>query len=64
MDAIYIFNRYSTICLSKRLHVLIPAYTCRTPHVDRLRVWPQPGKEPLVDVDRAILVAVHHQTTV
>src|SRR5260370_32245378 len=27
-------------------------------------VWPRPGKEPLVDGDRAVLVAVHHQTTV
>src|SRR5215831_16335020 len=28
------------------------------------RVWPQPGKEPLVDVDRAVLVAIHHRAAV
>ncbi len=28
------------------------------------RVWPQPGNEPLIDVDRAVLVAVYHQATV
>ena len=27
-------------------------------------VWPRPGKEPLVDVERTVLVAVHHQVTV
>lgn len=27
-------------------------------------MWPKPGNEPLVDVDRAVLIAVHHQTTV
>jgi hypothetical protein len=27
-------------------------------------VWPKPGKEPLSDVDRAVLIAVHHQPTV
>ncbi len=27
-------------------------------------MWPKPGNEPPVDVDRAILIAVHHQTTV
>ena len=27
-------------------------------------MWPRPGKEPLVDVDRAILIAVDHQATV
>src|SRR5260221_5277298 len=26
-------------------------------------VWPQPGKEPLKDIHRAVLVAVHHQPT-
>jgi hypothetical protein len=30
----------------------------------QLPVWPKPGKEPLVDVDRAVLVAVHHQAAV
>ena len=33
-----------------------------TPHSGS--VWPRPGKEPLVDVDRAILVAIHHQAAV
>src|SRR6266702_848803 len=28
------------------------------------RVWPRPGKEPPVDVDRAVLVAIHHQAAV
>ncbi len=23
-------------------------------------VWPRPGKEPLVDVDRAVVITVHH----
>jgi hypothetical protein len=27
-------------------------------------VWPRSGKEPLVDVDRAVLITVHHQATV
>ena len=27
-------------------------------------MWPRPGKEPLVDVDRAIVVTVHHQAAV
>ena len=27
-------------------------------------MWPRPGKEPLVDVDRAVLITVHHQATV
>ncbi len=27
-------------------------------------VWPRPGKEPLVDVDRAVLVAIHQQAAV
>jgi hypothetical protein len=27
-------------------------------------VWPRPGKEPLLDVDRAALVAIHHQAAV
>ena len=25
-----------------------------------LAVWPRPGKEPLVDVDRAVVITVHH----
>jgi hypothetical protein len=33
-----------------------------TPHSGS--VWPRPGKEPLVDVDRAILIAIHHQAAV
>ena len=36
-------------------------YTARKP---LLRVWPQPGKEPLGDVDRAILITIHHQAAV
>ncbi len=28
------------------------------------RVWRKPRNEPLVDVERAVLVAVHHQTAV
>jgi len=36
-----------------------------TAHRTLLRsVWPQPGKEPLVDVDRAVLIAIHHQAAV
>jgi hypothetical protein len=27
-------------------------------------VWPRPGKEPLVDVDRAVFVAIHYQAAV
>ena len=27
-------------------------------------MWPQPGKEPLEDVDRAVLIAIHHQAAV
>ena len=27
-------------------------------------MWPRPGNEPLVDVDRAVLITVHHQATV
>ena len=34
-----------------------------TPH-SLESVWPKPGKEPLVDVDRAILVAIHLQAAV
>jgi hypothetical protein len=30
----------------------------------QLPVWRKPRNEPLVEVDRAILVTVHHQTTV
>ncbi len=26
-------------------------------------MWPKPGKKPLEDVDRAILITVHHQAT-
>src|SRR5258708_38889352 len=26
-------------------------------------VWPSPGKKPRQDVDRAILVAIHHEST-
>jgi hypothetical protein len=35
-------------------------YTAGSP----LPVWRKPRNEPLVEVDRAVLVAVHHQTTV
>jgi hypothetical protein len=28
------------------------------------RVWPKPGNEPLVDVDRTVLVTVHHHAAV
>src|SRR5579859_2501266 len=38
--------------------------TLRTPHRDPLCVWPRPGEEPLGDVDRAVLVRVHHQAAV
>jgi hypothetical protein len=34
-----------------------------TPH-SLESVWPRPGKEPLVDVDRAVFVAIHHQAAV
>ncbi len=34
-----------------------------TPHSSR-SVWRRPRKEPLVDVDRAIFVAIHHQAAV
>src|SRR6266851_3378167 len=34
-----------------------------TPH-SLESVWPRPGKEPLVDVDRAVLITVHHQAAV
>src|SRR6266700_828627 len=34
-----------------------------TPH-SLESVWPQPGKEPLGDVDRAVLIAIHHQAAV
>ena len=27
-------------------------------------MWPQPGKEPLSDVDRAVLIAIHHEATI
>jgi hypothetical protein len=27
-------------------------------------VWPKPGKEPLIDVDRAIFITIHHQAAV
>ena len=37
--------------------------TCNTPH-GIARVWPQPGKEPLVMIDRTVLVTVHDQPTV
>ena len=43
---------------------IIAARSCSTPHVDQLRVWPSPGNEPLVDVDRTIVITVHHQATV
>ena len=31
---------------------------------DRWRVWRKPRNEPLVDVDGAIFIAIHHQATV
>src|SRR6266567_7274476 len=37
--------------------------SCSTPH-PLGSVWPRPGKEPLVNVDRAVLITVHYQTTV
>ncbi len=49
--------------LFKTCNVLIPALSCSTPH-SKLSVWPKPGNEPLVDVNRAILVAVHYQAAV
>src|SRR6266446_10437669 len=42
---------------------LITALSCSTPH-STLSVWRRPRNEPLVDVNRAVLIAVHHQTTV
>src|SRR5215469_10201716 len=30
----------------------------------QLPVWPKPGNEPLVEVDRAVVVTVHHQAAV
>ena len=27
-------------------------------------MWPQPSEEPPVDVDRAVLITIHHQTAV
>jgi len=30
----------------------------------QLPVWPKPGNEPPIDVDRAVFVAIHHQVAV
>jgi len=46
------------------LNTLITAQMCSTPHVDQLRVWPKLGNEPLVDVDRAVVVTIHHRAAV
>ena len=27
-------------------------------------VWPRPGKEPLVNIDRAVFIAVHDESTI
>ncbi len=45
-------------------NILIATRLCSTPHVDQLRVWPSPGNEPLVDVNRTVVVTVHHQAAV
>src|SRR5690348_3118822 len=45
------------------LHVLIAALPRSTPH-GLVRVWPEPGKEPLEDVDRTVHVAIQDQPTV
>src|SRR5690242_20345145 len=52
-------------CLSRhiRTHVLIAALLMQHTAL-RGVCGPQPGKEPLVDVDRAVVVAIHHQATV
>src|SRR5436190_1041041 len=44
--------------------MLISWLSPSTPQVGHLPVWPKPGNEPLEDVDRAVLVAVHHQAAV
>ncbi len=49
-------------------HVFTPSipalFMQYTAHKTDLRVWSQPDKEPLVDVDRAVLITVHHQAAV
>ena len=51
-------------CLSACVHtsdfLVYTKYTADS----NIPVWPKPGNEPLVYVDRAILVTIHHQTTV
>src|SRR5437773_12477294 len=44
--------------------MLISWLSPSTLQVGHLPVWPKPGNEPLVDVERAVLVAVHHQAAV
>src|SRR5262249_38268386 len=55
---------FATVYLpsSTWLHVDSCGEHTRTPH-GITRVWPQPGKEPLADVDRAVLIAVHLEPT-
>src|SRR5215472_15360887 len=45
-------------------NVVIPAHTCSTPHVRSLTCVAEARNEPLVEVDRAVLVTVHHQAAV
>jgi hypothetical protein len=47
-------------CVSTPDFLVLTKYTAGS----HLPVWPKPGNEPLVVVDRAILVTVHHQATV
>ena len=52
------------MCLPEYNTIVDCGENVRTPHRDPLRVWPKPGKEPREDIDRAILVAIHHESTV
>src|SRR5215469_7052592 len=42
-------------------HIVNCGENIRTPH-GIARVWPKPGKEPRELIDRAILVAIHHES--
>src|ERR1051326_7141986 len=58
LDRSLILSRF---CLSKHLHPNVFIAALVTQHTALRRVCgPQPGKEPLVDVDRAVVVAIHH----
>src|SRR5439155_4297291 len=62
-----LFCFHRLCCLSKCVqncsHLRLLHCSCSTPHSLK-GVWPRPGKEPLVDVDRAVLIAIHHQAAV